>query len=156
MKRTYYTLVVGLSLLTAVLATARPVQAVLGESADSMTADRKALSAIQSGTTIHANYTVQQLESDSVTVREYISSAGIVFAVAWDGLTNPDLTQLLGSYSNEYREAQRQMPRMHGKRAQQVKTKRVIVETWGHMRHLQGRAYAPALVPQGVTIDEII
>ncbi|HYA85900.1 MAG TPA: DUF2844 domain-containing protein [Nitrospirota bacterium] len=155
MKRTHYALVVSMILLTAVLVTARPVHAVLGESADSVTADRKALSAMRSITTTHVNYTVQQVESDSVTVREYISSSGIVFAVAWSGLVNPDLTQLLGSYSSEYREAQRQTPRTPGKRAQQVKTKRVVVETWGHMRHLQGRAYAPTLVPQGVTIDEI-
>jgi Protein of unknown function (DUF2844) len=155
MKKTFYSLVAGLSLLTVVLATPRTVQAVLGESAGSVTADRKALSGMQRVTTVHANYTVQQIESAAVTVREYISSSGIVFAVAWSGLVNPDLTQLLGSYSDEYREAQRQMPRTHGKRTQQVKTSRVVVETWGHMRHLQGRAYAPALVPQGVTIDEI-
>jgi hypothetical protein len=156
MKKTYHTLVLGLSLLTAVLATAPPAQAVLGESAESVAADRKALSAMRSATTTTlVNYAVQQIESDTVTVREYISPSGIVFGVAWNGLVNPDLTQLLGSYSAEYRDAQRQMPRKRGQRAQQVKTNRVVVETWGHMRNLQGRAYAPALIPQGVTIDEI-
>jgi len=155
MKRTHYILVTGIILLMAVLTTPRAVQAVLGGSADSVTADQKALAAMRSVTTIHANYSVQQVESDAVTVREYISSSDIVFAVVWSGLVNPDLTQLLGSYSDEYREAQRQMPRTHGKRTQQVKASHVVVETWGHMRHLQGRAYVPALVPQGVTIDEI-
>ena len=155
MKRTCYALVAGFSLLTAALATPRPVQAVLGESADSVTADQKALAAMRSETTIRANYSIQQVKSDAVTIREYISLSGIVFAVAWSGLVNPDLTQLLGSYADEYREAQRQMPRTHGKRNQRVTTSRVVVETWGHMRHLQGRAYVPALVPQGVEIDEI-
>ena len=155
MKRTYFTLIVGLSVMTAVLATVRPVQAVLGEAADSVTADRKALSAMRSATIPHANYTVQQVESDAVSVREYISPSSIVFAVAWNGLVNPDLTQLLGSYSDEYREAQRQTPRKRGQRLQHLKTDRVVVETWGHMRNLQGRAYIPALIPQGVTIDEI-
>ena len=32
---------------------------------------------------------------------------------------------------------------------------RVVVEKWGHMRNLQGRAYAPALLPPGVSSDEI-
>ncbi len=156
MKRTHYAVVLGLSLFTAVLAAAPPAEAVLGEPADSVAADRNALSAIRSAaTTTHANYTVQQVESDAVTVREYISPSGIVFAVAWNGMVNPDLTQLLGSYSGEYREARRQMPRKHGRRSQQVKTNRVVVETWGHMRNLQGRAYVPALVPPGVIIDEI-
>jgi len=142
-------------LLVGLFATSRPVQAVLGESADSVTADQKAFAAPQSITTTHANYTVREVEADAVTVREYISSSSVIFAVAWNGLVNPDLTQLLGSYSNEYLEAKRQMPRTYGKRAQQVKTNRVVVETWGLMRNLHGRAYVPNLVPRGVTIDEI-
>jgi len=36
-----------------------------------------------------------------------------------------------------------------------VRTDRVVVEKWGNMRNLQGRAYAPALIPPGVSIDEI-
>lgn len=156
MKKTYYTLALCLSLLTVVFATARPVQAILGESAESVTTDRKTLSAMRSATTTTlANYTVQQMESDAVAVREYISPSGIVFGVAWNGLVNPDLTQLLGSYSSEYRDARKQTPRKRGQRSQQVKTNRVVVETWGHMRNLQGRAYVPALIPQGVEIDEI-
>jgi Protein of unknown function (DUF2844) len=156
MKRTYYALVLGLSLLTSVLLAASPAQAVLGEPADSVTSDQNALAAIRSATTTtHPDYIVQQSESDTVTVREYISPAGIVFAVAWNGMINPDLTQLLGTYFADYREARRQMPRKHGRRSQQVKTSRVVVETWGHMRDLHGRAYVPALVPSGVTIDEI-
>jgi hypothetical protein len=156
MKRTYYILFSSFILLAVALAAVRPAHAVLGESADSVAADRKALSAIRSATTTtHTNYFVQQTESDAVTVREYISPSGIVFAVAWNGMVNPDLTQLLGTYFGDYREARRQMPRRHGRRSQQVKTSRVVVETWGHMRNLQGRAYVPALVPSGVSIDEI-
>jgi len=30
-----------------------------------------------------------------------------------------------------------------------------VVETWGHMRAMRGRAYVPALVPAGVALDEI-
>jgi hypothetical protein len=36
-----------------------------------------------------------------------------------------------------------------------LKANNVVVEKWGHMRNLQGRAYAPALMPQGVSVDEI-
>jgi hypothetical protein len=31
----------------------------------------------------------------------------------------------------------------------------VVVDRWGHMRDLHGRAWIPDLVPQGVTLDEI-
>lgn len=156
MKKMIYYLVLSMNMVLAVLTAVSSAQAALGEPANSVTADRKAILSARSATTMtHANYTVQQFKSDAVTVREYISPAGIVFGIAWNGLMYPDLTQLLGSYANEYREAQRRMPRMHGKRTQQVKTDRVVVEKWGQMRNLQGRAYAPALIPQGVTIGEI-
>jgi len=36
-----------------------------------------------------------------------------------------------------------------------VRTDRVVVEKWGHVRNLQGRAYPPALIPLGVSVDEI-
>jgi len=42
-----------------------------------------------------------------------------------------------------------------GRRHVQVKTDGVVVEKWGHMRNMQGRAYAPALIPKGVNVDEI-
>ncbi len=156
MKYIIYYAVLGVILIGSALATAPSARATLGEAADSVMVDRKALSATRNATTMtHANYTVQQIESDAVTVREYISSSGIVFGVAWNGLVFPDLTQLLGSYANEYQEAQRRAPRMHGQRSQQIKTDRIVVEKWGHMRNLQGRAYTPALIPQGVTVSEI-
>jgi len=147
-------LLLSLAAIMAALA-AQPASATLGEPADSVAADQKALSALRSTSTAYQNYTVRQVESNAIAVREYISPTGIVFGVAWNGMTNPDLTQLLGKYFPEYELARKQTPRRPGRRASQVKTDRVIVETWGHMRNFHGRAYAPALVPSGVTIDEI-
>ncbi|MBF0539787.1 MAG: DUF2844 domain-containing protein, partial [Nitrospirae bacterium] len=88
-------------------------------------------------------------------VREYISPAGIVFGIAWNGLSHPDLKQLLGCYSGEYEKTLQQTPRKHGIRRIQIKTDRTVVEKWGHMRNLKGRAYVPDLIPSGVNIDEI-
>ena len=88
-------------------------------------------------------------------MREYVSPSGVVFGIAWSGLVPPDLTQLLGSYAPEYQEALQQTPRQKGSRHLRVETPGVIVEKWGHMRNLQGRAYAPALIPPGVSVDEI-
>ena len=131
------------------------MQAALGESVDSVAKDRKALSAARGASTVHAGYTVQEVVSDSVTVREYISPAGIVFGIAWNGYTHPDLTPLLGSYAGEYNTALRKTPRKPGRRNAQIRTDRIVVEKWGHMRNLQGRAYVKTLIPQGVSIDEI-
>jgi Protein of unknown function (DUF2844) len=155
MKRNIYALLVCLGLVAASFSTAQRAQAALGESADSVESDRKALSAVRRAATTLDAYTIQEVKSDAATVREYVSSSGVVFAVAWNGLSHPDLTPLLGSYAGEYKKALRQTRRTPGRRHLQVKAERVVVEKWGHMRNLQGRAYDPALIPQGVSVDEI-
>ena len=149
------TILLCLGLLTMSPASSRQAYATLGERADSITKDCNALSAVKRATTSRANYTIQELATEGTTVREYLTPSGVVFAVAWNGLVHPDLTSLLGAYSEEYRNAKRQLPRKHGQKLTQVKSDRVVVETWGHMRNLQGRAYLPALVPAGVKADEI-
>lgn len=141
--------------LAAILLPPRPALAALGEPASSITADRKALSAVSRGTKERAGYSVHELESGSVTVREYVSPSGTVFAIAWNGTAHPDLDTLLGSYAGEYHRAQRATPRQPGRHPRKVVGDRVVVERWGHMRNLRGRAYAPALLPDGVTPDEI-
>jgi hypothetical protein len=155
MKRRLYTLFLCFGLSVAIFANIQQAQATLGESADSITLDRKALSAVQRTAAIRNGYTIHEIASGSTAVREYVSPTGIVFGIAWNGLIHPDLTQLLGTYASEYREALLQTRRQPGRRRLQVKTNRVVVEKWGHMRNLQGRAYAPDLIPPGVNIDEI-
>lgn len=142
--------------LTAILLVhAGPARAVLGEPADSIAADKKALVAVRPSPTVLNGYTIQEFSSDAVVVREYVSPADIVFAVAWQGLIHPDLTPLLGKYATEYEEALRKTPPKPGRRQLHVQTSQIIVETWGQMRNLQGRAYIPALLPPGVSVDEI-
>ena len=154
-KRRLFFLFLGLGLSMAVFALPRQTHATLGEPADSIESDRNALSALRRIAIVRKDYTVQEVRADSTVVREYVSSSGVVFGIAWNGLVHPDLTQLLGSYAVEYQEALKQTPRKPGRRRLQVKTDRVVVEKWGHMRNLQGRAYAPALVPSGVSVNEI-
>lgn len=155
MKRRLYTLFLGLGLLMAIFATAQRTEATLGESADTVESDRKALSAVLGATTAHNSYTVHEFDSSSTVVREYVSPTGVVFGISWKGLIHPNLRQLLGSYADEYLEALQQTPRQYGHRRLEVKTNRIVVEKWGHMRNLQGRAYVPDLIPSGVRVDEI-
>jgi hypothetical protein len=145
----------GLHLMAAALGVVQQAGATLGGSAGSVTTDRKALSAVQRATTVQPGYTVQELVSDATKVREYVSPGGIVFAIAWNGMMHPDLTALLGSYAAEYQQAEQKTPRQMGMRHREVSGSNVVVEKWGHMRNLQGRAYIPALVPPGVNLDEI-
>jgi hypothetical protein len=142
-------------LLAAALGAPAPARASLGGKADSVEADRKALSAARRATVARAGYTVEEVDTGAVRVREYVSPSGVVFAVAWNGLAHPDLDTLLGSYAAAWREADRQVPRTPGRRSRAVRTPRLVVERWGHMRDWQGRAYDPALLPAGVSVDEI-
>ena len=159
MKKKLLVLFFCLELLMVVFPVPQRARATLGESVDSIESDRKIVSAERVTSEIistpNANYTVYHLKYDGTSVREYVSTSGIVFGIAWNGLVHPDLTPLLGSYAAEYHEARARTVREYGKRHLQVKAAHVIVEKWGHMRNLQGRAYAPDLVPAGVSVDEI-
>ena len=155
MKNMYCLLVLCLVCSATLLAAARPVRAALGGTADSIESDRRALSAVRGATSVENGYTVQEIDYDGNAVREYVSPSGIVFAIAWNGIRHPDLTTLLGSHADEYRKALQQTRRRPGVRSLSVKADRVVVEKWGHVRNLQGRAYTPDLVPPGVNLDEI-
>jgi curli biogenesis system outer membrane secretion channel CsgG len=148
-------MVLCLGVLSGMFVTTERVQATLGEPAASIESDRMALSAVRRPITVRKSYSVQEIVSDSIAVRQYVSSSGIVFGITWNGLVHPDLTPLLGSYAAEYQEALKQTQRKLGQRRLQVKANRIVVEKWGRMRNLQGRAYAPALVPTEVNLDEI-
>ena len=131
------------------------VCATLGQYADSIESDARVLSAVQRSARHLGPYSVHEVDSVSVKVREYVSPTGVVFAIAWNGLIHPDLTPLLGSFNSQYKEALSATPRQHGVRRLRVKAADVVVEKWGHMRNLQARAYAPALIPRGVSTDEL-
>lgn len=145
----------GYALLAAVaLGVAAPASAGLGERADAIAADRKALQAEPGETVAHDGYTVERMQSPANQVREFVSPSGVVFGVAWDGLSHPDLGRLLGSYAPEYRRAAAK-PSTTGRRHRRVTTGRLVVETWGHMRSLHGRAWVTSLVPRGVSADVV-
>jgi hypothetical protein len=151
MKVILYSLILGTCLSVA----AEPAQAALGGFVETVESDRQVLAAVRGLTTVSQAYTIQEIVSDAITVREYVSPTGIVFGLAWNGLVYPDLAQLLGPYADEYQKAMAQVPRQPGSRYAQVKTNRVVVDKWGHMRNLQGRAYVPDLMPQGVSVSDI-
>ena len=89
------------------------------------------------------------------TIHEYLSS-GKVFAVTWTGISQPDLSILLGDYANEHTLALSKASRIRGQRAQsQLRGEHVVVEKSGHMRAMRGRAYLPLEIPNGVNLNEI-
>lgn len=141
------------SIALAMLTISFSASAALGENATSTEADRVSMNATLRMLPA-ANYTVHEIQTPSGTiVREYVSSAGTVFAVAWRGPVMPDLRQALGSYFNRYVEAANGTHAGHRHRA--IREPDLVVQSNGHMRAFSGRAYVPQLLPQGVTVEEI-
>ncbi len=155
MRRSLNVLFLGFLLILVICSISQQTQATLGESIDSVRVTKKSLSAVKSTEKTALKYTVYESQYDTITIREYASPSGIVFGIAWIGLTHPELTPLLGSYASEHKKALSQAKRQHGSKHVKVKSENVVVEKWGHMRKLQGRAYAPDLIPEGVSVDEI-
>ena len=106
--------------------------------------------------TPNASYAVHEIRTPKgVTVREYVSTSGKVFAVAWQGPWLPDLQQLLGSYFTQYQQAA-QSPKQRVARAPvAVHEANLVVEQSGHMRSFTGRAYLVDQLPSSLAAESI-
>jgi len=129
-----------------------PAQAALGGSVASVETDRLQIGGTQrvlpSGT-----YTVHELQAPSGTVvREYVAPDGVVFGVAWQGPSMPDLRQVLGGYFDRYVEAASKR-KSRGPIA--IELPGLVVHSSGHMRAFVGKAYIPEALPPGVAADSI-
>lgn len=98
-------------------------------------------------------YTVHEMQSPiGTTIREYYGSNGVVFGVAWDGEFPPDLRQLFGGYFDQYRNAVQRTRRARKARGLlAVDDPGLVVRTAAHTRSSSGVAYAPNLLPPGVS-----
>lgn len=130
-------------------------QARLGESSACIATDQKILSAKKKAIQTFSAYTIHEIKSETITIRQYISPSDVVFGIAWTGMTHPDLTELLGAYAGEYAKTAQKMKRQRGRRFFRAAADNLVVEKWGHQRRMCGRAYVPALIPDGVHADEI-
>jgi hypothetical protein len=130
-----------------------PAFCVLGQDVSSVASDQARMKA--SVRVVVANsYSVHEMQTPTGTaVRQFVSPAGTVFAVTWQGFS-PDLQQLLGEYFEEYVTAASSQPARRG-RGVFIDTGDLVVETGGHMRFAVGRAYLRSKVPQGVDADAL-
>lgn len=102
-------------------------------------------------------YAVHEIHTQTGTViREYLSPAGTVFAVTWQGGWTPDMRQLLGPYFQRYVAAvQQHADARFGRRPVRIADPDFVVEMSGHSRSFAGRAYLPAMMPNGVRAEAI-
>jgi hypothetical protein len=133
-----------------------PVRAALGEAVTSIAGDRAAMGG-QGQSSPGKGYSIETITVAGMTIKEYVSSDGIVFAVAWRGTGAPNLPLLFGTYFDEYREEltalQNKKPRL--RRPMVLKTAHLVVERAGHARYMWGRAFIPALLPATISPGDI-
>ena len=130
-----------------------PAAATLGEDVTSVRADQTQMEGTLQVTSA-AKFAVHEIQLPSATVvREYVSPAGMVFAVSWQGPSLPDLKQVLGRYFEQYAAAVKTGNIGTGPSAPQESG--LVVQTGGHMRALFGRAYVLQMLPRGVLAGEI-
>lgn len=135
-----------------------PAKAGLGETVASVQADRLSLKG-QLRARPGSGYSVQEITAATgAVVREYVSPAGVIFAVRWSGPAMPDLQQTLGSYFAEYQSAlraQRRSAQRGGHNHVEIRSPSLVVHAGGHMRQYYGIAYVPSLVPTNLSISDL-
>ena len=102
-------------------------------------------------------YTVHEMHAaNSLVVREFVSTQGKVFGVAWQGPSRPDLQQVLGTYFEPFTQAaQAQKSHRTGRGPLFIQQPGLVVQMGGHARSFFGKAYVPQMVPVGVQTGEI-
>jgi hypothetical protein len=141
---------------SALAALGQPLPPVTASTPNASAAAAAKLSAASS--TQPSRYTTRSntLESGTV-VSQYATAAGLVFAVAWEGPTLPDLNSLLGSYFPTFREkADASRASRNVGTPFRIDSEGLVVRSSGRMRNFSGYAYAPDLIPAGVNIGDIL
>ena len=153
-EKTHQTTRPGMSLLAlALCALPWHSYAALGSDVGPIQADQANMNASQHISEAAA-YQVYELQTAAgMVVREYVSTAGAVFAVAWQGPMLPDLQRLLGTYFATYTQAAQTQHGGHGHLI--IRLDDLVVESNGHMRAFFGRAYLPHSLPHGLAVSDI-
>lgn len=140
--------IAGLVVLLALPVAAR---ASLGDDAPSIERDRVAYHGSVVVTPKDA-YVMHEITTPTGRVREYLAQ-GRVFAVAWDGHTVPDLSQLLGVHLETFQGLVKPQPGNHHVVA--IDDPQLSVSLHKLPRGFAGRVVVPALLPAGVPLSAL-
>jgi hypothetical protein len=133
---------------------ASPAYAALGGDEASVAQDQSHLSGRVLRIVRAQNFNMHEMQASTGTViREYVSPEGTVFAVTFQGPALPDMKQVLGAYYDQFTRAAQARGVTHGPLV--IREPGLVVQISGHMRAFMGRAYAPEMLPAGVTAEAI-
>lgn len=140
-------------IVAACLAATTQVTAVaeLGGSVDTVEQDRVQMRAALMRRVQSGSATFHEIRTPAgTTVREFTSTSGKVFGVAWEGPFQPDLRQLLGRYFTQFTDTVTSARKARrGRGPMLVQAGDLVVQIGGHPRAFTGRIYVVSLVPQG-------
>jgi hypothetical protein len=140
-------------MVALLLAVPFPARAVLGDSAASVLTDQARMKGTLRSID-NRTYVMHEITTQGTVVREYVTPAGAVFAVGWEGQFTPNFQQLLGPYYQQAQAAAQQGPH-RGRGPTVIETPGLVLYQSGHMRSFHGQAYIPQLLPQGVQASDI-
>ena len=131
--------------------------AVLGGVASTIHEDQMRMSGTRRQSVVGNNVQVHEITmADGSHIREFVSPAGIVFAVTWNTRFKPKLEDLLGSHHAAYAAAAREALRQPGiKRNVVLRSGELVVHSSAYLNTFVGKAYVQSLVPSGVNADAI-
>ncbi|HUI83298.1 MAG TPA: DUF2844 domain-containing protein [Candidatus Binatia bacterium] len=136
-----------------------PAWAVLGDNAASVLTDQARMKGTLRSVD-NRTYVLHEITMASGDkVREFVSPAGVVFGVAWEGQFPPDFQQLLGPWYQQAQQAAAQNASPEQTRRRRgpvaIETPGLMFYAGGHPRSFRGQAWIPQLVPQGVNVGDI-
>jgi hypothetical protein len=145
--------------LSAMVCLIQPARAALGGKADTIEKDKKTLNLANAVARSTKSFRFEEMVSSDAKkkfkVRQFISENGNIFAVAWSGNIDTQLDSLLGEYAADFAKQEADHPPRKGRIPfRRVVAGRVVLEFWNELRRVQGKAYVPALLPEGVTPDQ--
>ena len=97
------------------------------------------------------NFSVQTITENGVTIEDYISTSNQIFAVTWSGVVQPDLSTLLGDYTNT--PTTPSAPKNHRQMTSEGPDFVIGKHYEGQLK--RGFAYVKSLVPQGFNISTL-
>lgn len=130
--------------------------ATLGQPVSSVATDQTRLKASVLATD-SGSYTDHVLTLEAgITLHEYSSSDGTVFAVAWKGPVMPDLRQLLGEHFATVVNLRKATGnRGHGLSQFHNSQSSIVIHSGGHLGAFSGMVYLPGKVPSGLDVEAL-
>lgn len=145
---------IGTALVAGALALGGPgaigqAHATLGGNVASIQANQEHLGAQRSVEKLAQGERHELRLNDHLTVQEYVSPSGVVYAITWKGHGRPNFGELFGSYASELENPAARNHRRTGHHQLRLSGSDFELRSSGHNRMSSGRAWVPSLLPAG-------